>query len=131
MLEECINNTITAYYASINNHEFLGDILRTDVISFRSKVMLLKAIAGHLNIHLDDRDLHACRSIRNKFAHGYYSDPDETDIFTGEALPPSILSNRVYYAVDDAYADFNKHYSPAFEEVRKLFLTIVNHKQKN
>lgn len=131
VLEGYINNTIATYYASTNNHEFLDDILRTDIISFRSKVMLLKTIARHLNMHLDDKDLHACRSIRNKFAHGYYSDPDETDIFTGEALPPSILSNGTYYATDDAYADFSKHYSPAFDEVQKLFLTIVNYKQEN
>ena len=41
-LEDYINTTIAAYYTDIYNTEFLNDVLRTDVISFSSKIGLLK-----------------------------------------------------------------------------------------
>ena len=125
-LEDNINITIATYYTDIYNREFLDDVLRTDVISFSSKIGLLKTIANHLNIEFITKDLHACRDIRNRFAHSRYSDPGETDIFTNEPMSLLLLDGDKCEEVDDMYARFNKHYDLACKEVQKIYLQIVN-----
>lgn len=125
-LEDDINIAIAAYYTDIYNREFLNDVLRTDVISFSSKIGLLKTIANHLNIEFTARDLHACRNIRNRFAHSHYSVPGKTDIFTNESIPLLLLNGKECEMVDDMYADFNKHYDLACKEVQRIYLRIIN-----
>ena len=125
-LEDYINTTIAAYYTDIYNTEFLNDVLRTDIISFSSKNRLLKAIADHLKIKFKERDLQACRNIRNRFAHSHYSDPSDVDIFTNEPIPLLLSDGGKFETVDDMYARFNKHYDPACKEVQKIYLQMVN-----
>ena len=125
-LEDYINTTIAAYYTDIYNTEFLNDVLRTDIISFSSKIRLLKAMADHLKIKFKERDLQACRNIRNRFAHSHYSDPSEVDIFTNEPMPLLLSNGNKCKLVDDMYVSFNKHCDLAFKEVQKIYLQIIN-----
>lgn len=125
-LEDRIDNVIALYYMDAHDHRFLDDVLQTGIISFYSKVRLLKTIAEHLGLDFKDDDLQACRDIRNKFAHGYYSDLSETNTVTGETLPPYFLNNGKYHEIDDEYAGFIRHCDRAFEEVQKLALAIIN-----
>ena len=125
-LEDYINTTIAAYYTDIYNTEFLNDVLRTDIISFSSKIGLLKTIANHLNIEFITKDLHACRDIRNIFAHSHYSDPGVADIFTNEPMPLLLSNGDKCKLVDDMYVSFNKHCDLAFKEVQKIYLQIIN-----
>lgn len=125
-LEDDINITIATYYTDIYNREFLNDVLRTDVISFYSKIRLLKIIADHLKIKFKEKDLHACRNIRNRFTHSHYSVPGKTDIFANEPIPLLLLNDEECEMVDDMYADFNKHYDLACKEVQRIYLRIIN-----
>lgn len=125
-LEDRIDNAIASYYADAHDHKFLNDVLQTGMISFYSKVRLLKTIAEYLSLDFKGNDLQACRDIRNKFAHGYYSDLNETNMVIGEALSPYFLNNGKYHEIDDEYASFVRHCDRAFEEVQKLALAIIN-----
>lgn len=120
-LEDQIDLLIVDYYIGSSDttraSEFLDDILRNDTMSFNSKVRILGSIAEHNEVKLDSRDLHACRDLRNRFAHGRYSCIDEEDLKTGETLPMYFQNKSGEKGqrdtIDRSHSEFVKHYSTA------------------
>lgn len=134
-LENQIDWFIADYYISWSNStkasEFLDNILHNDTLTFDSKINILKGIAKHNGVKLNSSDLHACRTLRNKFAHGRYSCIDEEDPSTGEILPiyfqDKLGKNEQNSTIDSSYSKFIKHYHAAYNQVGELFSQVSKH----
>ena len=119
-IEYQLNCIIENFFIPSQNTGFFSNVLlNSSVVSFGSKIKVIKTICNYKNTIFDPKKLHRLNSIRNIFAHeGTFVDTTVGDF----QLIDELQSGGKYktYKLKELFEEFRSLYDLEFPKIAKL-----------